>query len=143
MYTWHGTPDVRVRGAEVVVEYVDEGDEIDLIDSDGRINGATSNIEAKILYNTANLPQVISICVVSYFTKAKLHPDKQPLVPTVLIDQHKFRVCLYDCEKGYFINIRIKISGHKRSLIKKWNGISMNSDKPQVKERSTLYNILS
>ena len=31
MSTWHGTPDMRVRGAEVVVESVDKGDEIDVI----------------------------------------------------------------------------------------------------------------
>ena len=30
MSTWHGTPDMRVKGAEVVVESVDKGDEIDV-----------------------------------------------------------------------------------------------------------------
>lgn len=114
MYTWHGTPDVRVRGAEIVVEYVGEGDELNVVRSDEESvasDGATSNIEAKILYNTANLPQVISTCVVSSFTEAKLHPDKQPLVPTVLVDQHKFRVCLYDCEKDILLISESKFLG--------------------------------
>ena len=91
LYTWHGTPDVRVKGADVIVEYGDEGAEVDT-DSDG----ATANLEAKVLYSVANLPQVITTCVVA---SKKLHPDKQALVPTILMDQNQFRVCLYNCEK--------------------------------------------
>ena len=58
-------------------------------------DGVTRN---KILYTVATLPQVITTCVVSSFTESTLHPDKQALVPTILIDQNQFRVCLYDCE---------------------------------------------
>ena len=57
VHTWHGTPDIRVRGAEVVCRCADanEGDEIDApdIDSDEESiasDGATTNIEGKIVY---------------------------------------------------------------------------------------------
>ena len=46
-----------------------------------------------------DLPQVITTCVVASFTEKKLHPEKQALIPTILMDQNQFRVCLYNCEK--------------------------------------------
>ena len=73
--TWHGTPDVRVKGADVViVESGDEGAEVDtpVIESDEESDGATTNLEAKVLYSVANLPQVITTCVVASFTEKKL-----------------------------------------------------------------------
>ena len=59
-------------------------------------DGATSTVEVKLKFSTENLGQVVATCVVSSFTETKLHPDKQALVPTILIDLNKFRVCLYD-----------------------------------------------
>ena len=97
--TWHGTPDVRVRGADVVLveeeaEVTTEGDESD---------GATTNSEAKVSSGAAKLPQVIATCVVASFTEKTLHPAKQALVPTLLMDQEQFRVCLYSCENDVLL----------------------------------------
>ena len=119
VYTWHGTPDVRVRGAEVVVESVDEGDEVEVdTDSDEShtSDGATTNLEAKVLYSVANLPQVITTCVVSSFTEKNCHPDKQALLPTILMDQNQFRVCLYDCEKDVLLISDYKLLATKGGL---------------------------
>jgi len=40
--------------------------------------------------------------------------------------------------KGCFTDIRQQISGHKRWIVKKWNGITMGDNKPQIKECVTV-----
>ena len=97
--TWHGTPDVRVRGADVVIAR--EGAE-GTTDSD-ESDGATTNIEAKVTFSAANLPQLITTGVVASFIEKRLHPDLQAVVPTLLMDEKKFRVCLYHCDKDVLL----------------------------------------
>lgn len=90
-----------MRLAEVVCRCADanEGDEINVPDTDSGEESLasveatlTTNIEAKIIYSLANLPQVITTCVVSSFTEKQLHPDKQGLIPTILVDENHFRL---------------------------------------------------
>ena len=97
VYTWHGTPDLRVRGegVEFVCRNVEEGedkvaalessvesgDEAESVSSDGR----TTTFEGKITFNDANLRQAIATCVTSSFTENTCHPNKPPIVPTILI----------------------------------------------------------
>ena len=52
---------------------------------------------------SAQLPQVVATCVTTSFTERNLHPEKVAMVPTVLIGEHSFRACLYDCEKDILI----------------------------------------
>ena len=101
MATWHGTPDVRVRGAPFVLQRKEESEESDTesITSDG----ATTTFEAKKNFLPSNLPQTISTCVVSSSTEKRLHPDLPAIVPTILIDEHQFQVCLYDCENDVLL----------------------------------------
>ena len=105
IHTWHGTPDGRVRGGAAFVCKVEDEDEDaaadkesddDSVNSDGR----TTAVEAKI---SAQLPQVVATCVTTSFTERNLHPEKVAMVPTVLIGEHSFRACLYDCEKDILI----------------------------------------
>ncbi len=120
--TWHGTPDTRVRGAEVVgrkVTHDEEDDDVEEDDSDGEsagTDGATITVEAKLKFSAENLGQVVSTCVVSSFTENKLHPDKQALVPTILIDLNQFRVCLYDCRLDVLLISTPKLLSTKNRL---------------------------
>ena len=94
--TWHGTPDVRVRGGGVhfVHRKGEEGEDTS--------DGMTPTIEGKSAFNDY-MAQTVATCVVSSFTERALHPDKPALIPTVLIDKYRFRVCLYDCEKDVLL----------------------------------------
>ena len=84
--TWHGTPDARVRGANVILKKdKDDDDDGSSIDSDG---SATAS----------DLPQTVATCVTSAFTEKNLHPSLEPITPTIMIDEKSFRLCLYQCE---------------------------------------------
>ena len=85
VHTWHGTPDARVRGAEVV--YRRETDETYKVsqalsddESDAASDGATTTLEAKVMAKDANLHQAVGTCVISSFTEKTLHPDMTALV---------------------------------------------------------------
>ena len=109
--TWHGTPDIRVRAGEVNFLYSEkgEGDAGSGSDagsdarSDEESDGMTTVIEDKLFLRVASLPQVVAMNVVSSFTEHKLHPDKIAMVPSILINNHSFRVCLYHCERDILL----------------------------------------
>ena len=95
--TWHGTPDARVRGAHVVFrEGTDEYSEARECPSENESDGGTTTVETKLMSKDANLHQAIGTCVVSSFTEKALHSNIKALVPTLLIDQCQYRVCLFD-----------------------------------------------
>ena len=85
MYTWHGTPNARVRGTDVVllrasedkrvVEDVDSED--DVVSEEEGSDGATTEVEGKVLATETNLVQAIATCVVAAFTAKSRHPDKK------------------------------------------------------------------
>ena len=105
--TWHGTPDARVRGMDVVwctteggevgIESDDEG--VGQVVSDGGRDGCSAAIEGEVVLKESNLPQAIGTCVTSAFTAKTRHPKIKTPTPTLLIDKNEFRVCLYDCER--------------------------------------------
>ena len=107
--TWHGTPDSRVRGAEVLLSsricYEDEDDIRANSSGDESIvsDGTTANIEGKVTAKDASLAQVVGTCVISSFTEKSVHPEQSPLVPRFLVDKDKFRVVLYNCEKDLLL----------------------------------------
>ena len=102
--TWHGTPDVRVKGVEVVYRKETEKHMLDANDGESEsLASATATTEGNINIRDANLHQAIGTCVISSFTEKSLHPNKQAMVPTILIGEAQFRVCLYDCEKDVLL----------------------------------------
>ena len=110
-WTWHGTPDGRVRGEVNLIAGGDIDEEDDGSDSDvgsSSSDGKTTTIEAKRNSKAVHLSQVVATCVVAAFIEKRLHPTKSAMVPTILIDERYCRVCLYDCEKDILL-----ISGRK------------------------------
>ena len=112
--TWHGTPDVQVRGgvnfvcgkreeASSGVDTTHESDSDSDHDSESESDGMTTTIEGKIKFKYSNLPRTIGTCVVSSFTEKSCHPDLPAIVPTILIDKSQFRVCLYECERDILL----------------------------------------
>ncbi len=101
--TWHGTPDVRVRGTNIVVSGMEmeedetEDEEERKVEEDSDSDGMTVLLEVKSSMRAAHMPQAISICITSSFIENNLHEDMDPTVPTILIDGSKFRVILYNC----------------------------------------------
>ena len=65
---------------EALESSVESGDEAESVSSDGR----TTTFEGKITFNDANLRQAIATCVTSSFTENTCHPNKPPIVPTIL-----------------------------------------------------------
>lgn len=117
--TWHGTPDARVRGTSIVSlqrsedcyqvrEFSD--DESDTSD------GTATEVEGKLVFGENNLIQAIATCVVSSFTAKTRHPDMQAVVPTIIIDEENFRVCLYDCERDVLLISNKKLLATKGHL---------------------------
>ena len=97
--TWHGSPDLRVRGINFTLEEEDsvteltsnvESDKESSVSSDG----TTTNFEGK----NANLFQTVATCVTASFTENTRHPSKLAMVLTILISEASFRICLYHCK---------------------------------------------
>ena len=104
--TWHRTPDARLRGMEVVwrkdSEEISELVEEVVSDDKGSVKSSTA-VEGKVLSKEKNLSQAVGTCVVASFTAKRCHPQYKALVPTLLIDEAQFRVCLYDCDKDVLL----------------------------------------
>lgn len=49
------------------------------------------------IVDCANFLQFVSTTVVNSFTEARLHPELNPVVPTILFDQFAFKICPSDC----------------------------------------------
>ena len=100
VHTWHGTPDARVRGTDVVWRRASENKIVveDVVSEEEGSDGATTEVEGKVLATEVNLVQAIATCVVASFTAKSRHPEKQTLVPIILIDKTQFCVCLYAFE---------------------------------------------
>ena len=95
----------------------EDDDSSDSNDSDASTStdGKTVTIEAK-MSKSANLSQMVATCVVTSFTEKNLNPSKSAMVPTILIDEHKCRVCLYDCDKDILLIFSIKSLSTKGHL---------------------------
>ena len=105
--TWHGTPDARIRGMEVVWRedsgYVCAVEEDDSEDEGSVKSDGNSTVEEKVMTKESNLAQAVGTCVVASFTAKARDPERKALVPTVLIDEKEFRVILYDCEEDIIL----------------------------------------
>ena len=125
--TWHGSPDARVKGSEVIRRNVsllrldvEEYEKYEEYDSDGEsddtrgTDGATSSVEAKLRFTDQNFSQLVATSVVSSFTESRLHPDQQPLVPTILVDLTQIRVCFYDCKLDVLLISEPKLLTNKK-----------------------------
>ena len=110
--TWHGTPDLRVRGVVFCENGEKEVSDSESEDEEDK-SSVSSDFEGKIKFRASNLPQVVATCVVSSFTESSRHPDKSPLIPTVFIDRLSYLVCLYDCESD------VLLISNKKSLCTK------------------------
>lgn len=103
--TWHGSPDVQVRGtANIVIQSmnVEKREEEESTNSD-ESDGMTTKIEEKPRVRVAHLQQAVATSVTSSFTEHNLHPTMSPAVPTILIDGDTFQVILYDCIKDVLL----------------------------------------
>ncbi len=109
VHTWHGSPDARVRGVPVVCLKAaeDSNFQFEVLD-DGSDDESVTASECKVVVRPKNLKQAIATCVVSSFIAKARHPDKPAVVPTILINENQFCVCLYDCEKDVLM-----ISDHR------------------------------
>lgn len=104
--TWHGTPDARLRGTEVVWRKgLDDSSAFveEVFSDDEESDGTSTPVEGKVAFKDINLPQAIATCVVSSFTAKGRHPEQKAFVPTLLIDEKQFRVCLYDADNDVLL----------------------------------------
>ena len=90
-HTWHGTPDSRFRGTDLVWLNASEDEFLVTEGSDDESDGTATEGEGKLVAKEANLMQLIGTCVVSAKSR---HPDKLAMEPTILIDNNQFLVCL-------------------------------------------------
>lgn len=126
--TWHGTPDIRVRGVEMLVRSVGIGEkddiEAEVYDSqeedsqeeDTVSDGGTTSIEVKCSLMVSQLPQAVATCVVSSFTERNNHPLNNSAVPVILFARDQFRVILYDCVKDVLLISEPKLLSTKQQL---------------------------
>lgn len=54
-------------------------------------------IEGKQDVGEKFMPQLISTAVISSFTEHNLHKSLNPLLPVVMLNCSKLRICMYDC----------------------------------------------
>lgn len=93
--TWYGEPDGRVRGVSPTPE---ESLDMNVIGIDNPLpetDSGTSTLEFK--RSIKQLSQAIGTVVIASFTEHTLHPSKNPMVPTLLINSQVMKVFLYDC----------------------------------------------
>ena len=95
--TWHGSPDLLVRGTSFVVTSMGDVEDEDESDDEPESDGTSSMLEIKSVVRNSHLPQAISTCITFSFTEHNLHSQMNPAVPTILMDGTRFRVVLYDC----------------------------------------------
>ncbi len=117
--TWHGTPDVVVRGTAVVVS--SPGEDLEVHEAEDSDDGASADdfddsasvrwtqVQAQRNIRVSHLPEVIATNIVASFTESNCHLALNPMVPTIQIDSEKFRVILYDCKKDVLLMSPLKM----------------------------------
>lgn len=106
--TWHGEPDLRVCGCDFVCtsEHLDgESDEDgDVEEAQYRVT-PTVNVEGKRKFNSRrDMSQLVTTSVVSAFVENNIHPgSKHTLVPTILLNQAAFKVCMFDSKNDVLL----------------------------------------
>ena len=118
-HTWHGILDMRVRGSSVLVGNAEEGEvEVEVAEGYNAVElnallplseapsmwDNSTTVEAKTKFNNgSHISQVVKTCVTSSFVEANLCKDLEPMVPTIIIDMHTFRVFFYNCTEDILL----------------------------------------
>ena len=103
VHTWHGTPDARVRETDVVWLRASE-DKIaveDVVSEEEGSDGATTEVEGKVLATEANLVQAIATCVIASFTAKSRHRNKH-LYQLFLLTKHSFVSAYMTVKRIYY-----------------------------------------
>ena len=92
--TWHGYPDATMRATKYsstdVINY-----------GNGSLSPGNSVLfEAKV--EKINVAQLIGICIISSFTEHNLHPNLNPLKPTIMWWDPN-AICMYDCQQDILL----------------------------------------
>jgi len=96
--TWHGSPDARVRGTEVIGhDFIDADDGSDKDEEISDTRNDISTGTTKLRSQTKHLQQLVATCVVYSFIENNLHKQLPSIVPCILIDPNGFSICFYDC----------------------------------------------
>ena len=116
-HTWHGSPDMRVRGMSVLTT---KKYEVEVSDDDNEVSGdndlsdgMTTAIETKVCSKVTNLPQLVATSVVSSFTEHCLHAVTA--TPTILIDMEKVITCFNESQHDILLilcPVRLGQNGH-------------------------------
>lgn len=92
--TLHGQPDCRIRGA--VLEDLD----ISLVDNEtDDTDSGTLTVDDKKTLAKEHTSQLIATNVVASFVEKNKHSDCNTLIPSLMVDNERVIICLYDCDK--------------------------------------------
>ena len=94
--TWYGTPDGRCRGGNSDTNVRGPNQT-----SSGSTPGDT--IEAKLNTQPNHITQIVGESVISSFIESNLHPELNPMIPSIIIDGQKFGVSIYDKENDLLL----------------------------------------
>lgn len=122
--TWHGSPDARVRGTEIIGHNFIDDDATEPFgsDNDEEISDTCSNVSTgtTTTIETKHLQQLVATCVVSSFIENNLQKKLPSMVPSILIDANGFSICFYDCVDD------ILLISQTIQLLSKTNRLSSN-----------------
>ena len=117
--TWHGQSELRIQGCDAIstpyclndedevydevyegYEDEDEGDEDEDEVDEARLPHVNGKLKIK---ERRHLAQLVATCVVNSFLERNLHPDVNPMVPTILFNRTAFLICLFDCKNDVLL----------------------------------------
>lgn len=104
--TWYGMPDSRLRGCSPPCDSGSppHDSDVNVIAHDkpsAETDGTSTNTEFQV--RGEGLSQCVATAVVASFTEKRLHPHKNAMVPTILINSRTVRIILYDCEEDVLL----------------------------------------
>jgi hypothetical protein len=111
--TWHGGTELRVHECDIVLTGQEQDEGSVLAGDEGTSTDTTSaahisastDFEGEKIWVINTLCQLVGTCVVNSFIDKNLSPGKNTVVPTVLFNKSKFKICLYDAEKDILLII--------------------------------------
>lgn len=113
--TWYDMPDSRLRGCSPPCACdsgsppCDNGSppldsDVNVIGHDepsAETDGTSTNTEFKV--RAEGLSRCVATAVIASFTEKRLHPHKNAMVPTILINSRTVRIILYDCKEDVLL----------------------------------------
>ena len=154
--TWHGTPDVRIQSCCMLTTsdslfndeeeesgYDDDDEQQSMVRSslhcetpDSKVSASpsasftSSILEEKQVLQKPDLHHLIAMAVVSSFVQNNNYPGENPLVPSLLISQKGFQICLYDCVNDFLLVSEVKNLVNKGKTITYWDLAVVSSSTP-------------